>query len=179
MLTDVNIFYYKENLEVGMFIYSVRASTVKFVALTLFLAVIIGALAISGEAGVVSAVSLATEIDYSNIKTKENRIAFMKNFGLEVDEKTEEEEAFRMPENFDRVILGYNELQKKQGLDLSKYQNKKVTRYTYKVINYKGEGEVYANLFVYRGKIVACDISSASPEGFVIPLTRVEKSNLK
>ena len=107
-----------------MFIYSVRASTVKFVALTLFLAVIIGGVAISTETGVVSAVSLATEIDYSNIKTKENRIGFMKNFGISVDEASEEEEAFLMPENFDRVILGYNELQKKQGLDLSKYKYK-------------------------------------------------------
>ena len=64
-----------------MFIYSVRASTVKFVAIMLFLAAIVGALAISSDAGVVSAVSLSTEIDYSRVKTKEQRIAFMKNFG--------------------------------------------------------------------------------------------------
>ncbi len=162
-----------------MFIYSIRASTVKFIALILFLGVVIGGLVISGQTGSVSAVSLATEIDYSGIKTKDQRVAFMKNFGIEVDAGSEEEEAFRMPENFDRVILGYNQLQKKQGLDLSKYQNKKVTRYSYKVTNYKGEGEVYANLFIHRGRIVACDISSASPEGFVIPLTQVERSNLK
>ena len=162
-----------------MFIYSIRASTVKFIALILFLGVVIGGLVISGQTGSVSAVSLATEIDYSGIKTKDQRVAFMKNFGIEVDAGSEEEEAFRMPENFDRVILGYNQLQKKQGLDLSKYQNKKVTRYSYKVTNYKGEGEVYANLFIHRGRIVACDISSASPEGFVIPLTQVERRNLK
>ena len=162
-----------------MFIYSIRASTVKFVALALLLAVISGGVAISADTGVVSAVSLATEIDYSNIKTKENRIGFMKNFGISVDEASEEEESFLMPENFDRVILGYNELQKKQGLDLSKYQNKKVTRYSYKVTNYAGGGEVLANLFVYRGKIVACDISSLSPDGFVIPLTQVERAKLK
>lgn len=162
-----------------MFIYSIKASTVKFVALTLFLAVIICGFAISGAGRSVSAVSLATEIDYSGVKTKEQRIAFMKNFGIEVDPSFEEEEAFRMPENFDRVILGYNQLQLKQGLDLSKYKNKKVTRYTYKVTNHKSEGEVFANLFVYRGKIVACDVSSASPEGFVIPLTQVERSSLK
>ena len=162
-----------------MFIYSIKASTVKFTLLLLFLAIVIGALAITTSTGSVSAVSLATEIDYSGVKTKDQRIAFMKNFGIEVDAGSEEEESFRMPENFDRVILGYNQLQKKQGLDLSKYQNKKVTRFSYKVTNYKGEGEVYANLFVHRGKIVACDISSASPEGFVIPLTQVEGSSLK
>lgn len=162
-----------------MFIYSIRASTVKFIALTLFLAVVIAGLAISAQTGSISAVSLATEIDYSGIKTKDDRIAFMKNFGIEVDKDSEEETSFLMPESFDRVILGYNQLQLKQGLDLSKYQNKKVTRYTYKLTNYKGEGEVFANLFVYRSKIVACDLSSASPEGFVIPLTMVDRSNLK
>ena len=162
-----------------MFIYSIRASTVRFVLLTLVLAVLVGGLAISGAAESVSAVSLATEIDYSGIKTKENRIAFMKNFGIEVDSDSESEQAFRMPEDFDRVIMGYNQLQLKQGLDLSKYKNKKVTLYSYKVTNYKGEGEVHANLFIHRGKIVACDISSLSPEGFVIPLTQVERSSLK
>lgn len=162
-----------------MFIYSIRASTLKFIALTLFLAVVIGVVAITAETESVLAVSLATEIDYSGVKTKDQRIAFMKNFGIEVDSGSEEEESFRMPDNFDRVILGYNQLQLKQGLDLSKYKNKKVTRYTYKLTNYKGEGEVYANLFVYRSKIVACDISSANPEGFVIPLTQVDRSNLK
>ena len=84
-----------------------------------------------------------------------------------------------MPDNFDRVILGYNELQKKQGLDLSKYAKKKVTRYAYKVTNYDSEGEVYANLFIHRGKIIACDLSSVSPDGFVVPLTLVDKAKLK
>ena len=62
---------------------------------------------------------------------------------------------------------------------MSKYQNKRVTRYTYKVTKYDSDGEVYANLFVFRGKIVACDISSADPTGFVIPLTRVDRDRLK
>ena len=45
--------------------------------------------------------------------------------------------------------------------------------------NYDSEGEVYANLFVYRGKIVACDICSADPKGFVLPLTQVDRARLK
>ena len=125
------------------------------------------------------AVSSSGEVNYSGIKTKENRLAFIRSFGVEIDESSEEESAFRMPEDFDRVILGYNILQQKQGLDLSKYKNKKVTRYTYKVTNYKDGGEVFANLFIYRGKVVACDLSSAEAEGFVIPLTLVARENLK
>ena len=162
-----------------MFIYSIRASTVKLVGvMALALALVFG-IVISGNANAISASSSATGIDFSGIKTNEQRVAFIENFGIKVEETPVEEEAFRMPEDFDRVILGYNELQKKQGLDLSKYQKKKVTRYTYKVTNYDSDGEVYANLFVYRGKIVACDLCSANPDGFVIPLTLVERSKLK
>ena len=162
-----------------MFIYSVRASTVKlfgFVALTL---VLLAGILLSGEGGTVAASGTATEVDYSGVKTNEARVAFIESFGIEIDDTPVEEESFTMPDDFDRVIVGYNELQKKQGLDLSKYQNKKVTRYTYKVTNYNADGEVYANLFVHRGKVVACDICSADPEGFVVPLTLVEKGNLK
>ncbi len=161
-----------------MFIYSVRASTIKFFGfIVLTLVVLVGVVALSGNDSVMA--SGSGEIDYSGIKTEEDRIAFIEGFGLKVDRDSAEEAAFTMPENFDRVILGYNELQKKQGLDLSKYARKKVTRYSYRVTNYDYDSEVYASLFVYRGKIVACDISSADPEGFVIPLTMVEKSSLK
>ena len=162
-----------------MFIYSIRGSTVKLFGVMALAIVLLFGIALSGSANSVSASSSATEIDFSGIKTNEDRVKFIENFGIKVEETPVEEEAFRMPENFDRVILGYNELQKKQGLDLSKYQKKRVTRYTYKVTNYDAESDVYANLFVFRGKIVACDICSANPDGFVIPLTLVEKSNLK
>jgi hypothetical protein len=162
-----------------MFIYSIRATTIRFILLTLALAVLVGGLAIGGAGESISAVSLATEIDYDGVKTKEKRIEFMREFGIEVDEGSEQEQAFRMPDSFDRVIAGYNQLQQRQGLDLSKYRNKKVTRYSYKVTNYKGEGDVIANLFIHRGRIVACDLSSQSPDGFVIPLTQVERQSLK
>ena len=162
-----------------MFIYSIRASTVKlfgFVALTLLL---IGVTLGFGGGETVMAAAGESGINFSGIKTNEDRVEFINGFGIKVESEPIEEEAFTMPENFDRVILGYNEIQKKQGLDLSKYANKRVTRYTYKVTNYNSEGDVYANLFVYRSKIVACDVCSASPTGFVVPLTQVEKNKLK
>ena len=162
-----------------MFIYSIRASTIKVCCVILLFAVILTGIVLSGRSGVVSAVSSAVGVDYSGIRDKDDRVEFIRSFGINIDDGSEEEAQFRMPESFDRVILGYNELQKKQGLDLSKYHNKRLTRYTYKVTNYRSDGEVYANLFVCRGKIVACDISSADPTGFVIPMTLVDRANLK
>ena len=92
----------------------------------------------------------------------------IERFGIKVMREGREEMSFAMPENFDRVILGYNELQKKQGLDLSRYKKKKVTRYTYEVTNYpEYEGKVYANLMIYKNKVISADICSADPDGFV------------
>ena len=161
-----------------MFIYSVRASTVKLSALiAVALILLVGVSAVATTDSV--AASAPVGINYSGMKTNEDRVAFIEQFGVRVDPNPVEEKPFLMPENFDRIISGYNELQKKQGLDLSKYAKKKVTRYTYKVENYDSEGEVFVNLFVHRQRIIACDISSISPEGFVIPLTLVDKERLK
>lgn len=162
-----------------MFVYSIRASTVKFLAFVLLSAVLLIGVAALGEGAVVFASGSGDGIDYSGIKDNEDRVKFIESFGIEVEDEAAEEKSFKIPDNLDRVILGYNELQKKQGLDLSKYTKKKVTRYTYKVTNYSSDEEVYASLFVYRNKIVACDLASASPDGFVIPLTLVDRANLK
>ena len=160
-----------------MFIYSVRASTLRFFGV-LFLTICLTVVLVLFGSGqtVFASGTVSGSVDYSGIRTAEDRAAFLKNFGIEVREGSEEETTFTMPENFDRVMLGYNELQKAQGLDISKYKKKKVTRYTYEVLNYPDyEGGVYANLLVYRGKIIACDVCSANPEGFVIPLTEFGK----
>ena len=166
-------------MEIYMFVYSIRASSVKFFAFVALSLVILGGLVLWGSGTAVAASGSGEWIDYSGIKTNEERVKFIESFGIEVEDTPIEEQSFAMPDNFDRVILGYNELQKKQGLDLSKFAKKKVTRYAYKVTNYNHEGDVYANLFVHRGRIVACDVSSVSPDGFVVPLTLVDKANLK
>ena len=162
-----------------MFIYSVRASTLKFAAFLILTAVfLLGITAFAGEELTPTA-SINGSVDYSGVSTNEERVAFIERFGIKVEQTPKEERSFPIPENFDRVILGYNELQKKQGLDLSRYVKKRVTRYTYRVTNHMSEGEVYANLFIYRGRVVAADISSLDPEGFVEPLTLADKTRLK
>ena len=159
-----------------MFIYSVRASTIKFfsvIALTLL--VLVGILVFGGSGDAVYASS--GNIYFSGVKTDEQRVAFISQFGIKVKAGAVEEEEFRVPENFDRVISGYNEIQKRQGLDLSRYKNKKVTRYTYRVTNCNStEREVYASLFVYRDRVIACDVSSGEPDGFVYPLIGIDRS---
>jgi hypothetical protein len=161
-----------------MFVYSIRASTVKFFAVILLaLAALIGALLLPSEVAVYAAAN-GREIDYGGMKTAEDRLAFIRSFGIEVKEEPLNEESFAMPEDFDRIIADYNQLQKKQGLDLEKYKRKKVTHYEYEVTNYKGDEQVRVNLIIYRNRIIACDLTNAEAGGFVIPLSAVDEEKL-
>ena len=127
-----------------------------------------------GDSAPTASVSTAPAAD-----TNDARVKFLTDLGWEVTPSPTESGEIRIPKAGDQVFDRYNELQKKQGLDLSKYTGKRVTRYTYLVTNYNADGEVYVNLFVYRNKIVAADVSSADPTGFVTPLLLVEPDSLK
>lgn len=157
-----------------MFVYSVRASTVKFFAvIVLTIAVLITAIAVGNSAALTT--SAEGGVKFGGIKTNEDRLAFISQFGINVAGEPKESVTFSVPENFDAVIAGYNELQKAQGLDISKYKNKKVTRYTYEVTSYDGyDGAVNVNLIIYKNTVVACDISSADPKGFIEPLVKLD-----
>ena len=162
-----------------MFIYTIRASTLKlFGCIILCIAVLVLLLTL-GQAETVFASAAGREINYSGMKTNEDRVAFIEGFGIKVKPEPVTEETFTMPEDFDRVILGYNQIQRTQGLDLTKYSRKRVTHYAYEVTNYDSDGTVFVNLLVYRGRIIGADISSMADGGFVSSLTEFDTSKLK
>ena len=151
-----------------MFIYSIRAGSVKIIAVMIITVALLIGVMVSGDTVFASSDGV-TEIDFNGIKTKEDRIAFIESFGARVNAESEESVSFVMPKSFDRVLFGYNEIQKAQGLDITKYAGKRVTRYTYQLIDYC-DADAYVSVFVFRNRIIALDVSSADPEGFVRPL---------
>ena len=148
-----------------MFVYSVRSKTIKFFAvIVLALAAMITLVAVI-PAGDIAA---SAGISYSDVYSNDDRIKFLSQFGWEVSGTPIEEVTVTVPKEFDTVYVGYNEMQKEQGLNLARYKGKDVTRYTYQITNYENyDGTVYANLLVYRGKIIGGDICSADTSGFV------------
>lgn len=159
-----------------MFIYSLKASTVKFCAVVcVALATLITLIAFVPVAAVDrdAAASVNADIDYTGIKTNDDRIKFLSQFGWQVEQEPVEVLEVTVPESFDKIFSSYNEIQKRQGLDLSKYKKKNVTRYTYKITNYDGyDGTVYANILVYRNKVIGGDVCSADVKGFMHGLAR-------
>ena len=153
-----------------MFIYSLRASTLKFFGvICVALATLITLIAFVPTYGSEDAPALKDEnISFDKIKTNDDRVEFLAQFGWQVNESPKSSAEVTIPAQFDKIFTGYNEIQKRQGLDLSKYKNKNVMRYTYEITNYDGyDGTVYANLLVYRNRVIGGDICSADVTGFI------------
>lgn len=154
-----------------MFVYSMRAGTIRFFGIIcVALAALITLIAFVPELQPVaaSAEGEAETVSYEKVRSDEDRIAFLAQFGWQVDATPVESTTVTVPREFDKVFAAYNELQRAQGLDLTQYGGKTVERYTYTVTNYEGyEGTVLANLLIYRGRVIGGDICSAATDGFL------------
>lgn len=96
------------------------------------------------------------------------RIAFLGGFGWQVDEEPSEILEIVIPDQFDSVYEQYNQLQKKQGYDLTRWRGKTARRYTYRILNYpNAQDEVFANLILCDGQVIGGDVSSVALNGFM------------
>lgn len=153
-----------------MFIYSFRAGTVKLLgvvcaALTVLITLIafVPTYSISTGAG-----DSAVGYSYDKVKSQDDVVSFLSQFGWAVESAPVEVKTVTLPSEFDKIFAAYNEIQKSQGLNLLKYKNKEVTRYTFAVTNYADyDGTVYANVLVYRNRVIGGDICSADVSGFI------------
>ncbi len=160
-----------------MFVYSMKASTLKFFGVTTVALVALVTLLIfipAAEPAVSDGVMDVVEtVNFDKIKTAADRVEFLRQFGWEVENTPIEEAEVTIPAEFDKIYKSYNELQKKQGFDLTKYMKKDAMRYTYKITNYPDyQGEVYANIIIYKKKVIAGDVCSADANGFIHGLDR-------
>ena len=100
--------------------------------------------------------------------TNDARVKFLTDLGWEVTASPAEATEVRIPREADEVFSRYNELQKNQGYDLTKYAGKKFMRYVYQINNFPDAKEpVYATLLVYKDRIIGGDITDTTPGGRV------------
>ena len=160
-----------------MFVYSVRSSSIKFFSVVILCLFVLSVVITISSSDYIYAMSNGIEVNFDGIKNNEDRVRFIEQFGLATDEEFTEE-SIVLPSTLDRVLSEYNQMQKRQGLDLSKYLGKRVNRYTYKVKNYNYDGAVYVNLIIYRDRIISCDISSLEGVGFALPLCDINTEDI-
>ena len=100
--------------------------------------------------------------------SNKSRKEFFNTYGWETSNEAIEINDVAIPHKFDEVYSEYNNIQKKQNMDLSKYKGKMVKQYIYEITNYplhpKG---VRGDMLVYGGQIIACTVYSLELNGFM------------
>ena len=101
--------------------------------------------------------------------TNAKNIEFISQYGWKVSENPIEIVKVTLPPKDDPQYINYQAIQKEAGLDLDKFSDKPLTRYTYTVLNYprKISEPVRLNLLVYDGLQIAGDVMTVSSDGFM------------
>ena len=102
------------------------------------------------------------------VTNNDSRVEFLQQQGWEVSASPAESGQVRIPQESSEMFSRYNDLQKSQGYDLTKYAGKTVMRYVYRVNNYPDATEpVYATVLVYKNQVIGGDITDTSAGGKV------------
>ncbi len=117
-------------------------------------------------------IEAAAVVSPKGIKTNEDRIAYLGEYGWQVKEEPLATQELIVPKEFDESYTDYLALQAKQGFDLEKHAGKRLKRYTYEITNYPtGESGVQVNLLIYKNTVVGGEVLSARLDGFLHGLT--------
>ena len=109
------------------------------------------------------------------VTNNDSRVEFLQQQGWEVSASPAESGQVRIPQDASEMFSRYNDLQKSQGYDLTKYAGKTVMRYVYRVNNYPDATEpVYATVLVYKNKIIGGDITNTAPDGTMQGIVKAE-----
>ena len=110
----------------------------------------------------------ATATTAVSVVGNDDRVHFLNGFGWDVTTSPTESSQVRIPEKASDVFDRYNDLQKSQGFDLSRYAGQTVMRYVYKVNNYPGATEpVYATLLISKNQVIGGDVTNTAAKGVI------------
>ena len=96
------------------------------------------------------------------------RVAYLASLGWETDDEPLESLRLTLSETLEEPYRSYNELQLKQGFDLTPYLGKALERYAYRARNYPGRPDsCQIDLYVHNGVVVAGDVLCTGADGFI------------
>ena len=144
------------------------------VLLIIFVVVLLAVLLKNADAPVPAETGEEMTVTAENVRTNEDRVAYLAQFGWEVSAEPVQTQEVRIPTDPSDVFERYNDLQIAQGFDLHDYAGKTVRRYVYEVENYpNGEGQYYATLLICKGTVIGGDVCAAEKggvmHGFAMP----------
>lgn len=96
-------------------------------------------------------VDVSTDIKQNN----DDKLKFLKEKNIDVNDEPIQVIEVMVPNDMNDEYKEYNEIQKKQGFDLSKYKGKKLKQWTYSIKNDKNS---FVTILQDKDKIVGCHI---------------------
>ena len=110
----------------------------------------------------------STLVNTKGIKTNDDRIQFLSNYGWQVVPDPVAVEELLIPKEFDDSYHDYLSLQSEQGFDLTPLAGKRLKRYTYQITNYpSGQADVQVNLLIHKNTVVGGEVLSSKLDGFL------------
>ena len=157
-----------------MFVVNLKWTRKKSVVIIVVAALVLALIVLWASSGGTKA-----EVSSSNIRTNEDRVAYLSSLGWDCDPEYVVEKNIVIPREFNDVYTQYNEFQLSQGFDLRDYHGMEVTLYAYRVINYSEESEtVYAQLIICGSEVIGGDVHSTAADGFMLPLKRTAELDI-
>lgn len=153
-----------------MVIMTAKVSKSKLIAIALIVLVAVILLVVcltnSEKSGSAPAAENTAQAAPSELKTNDDRVAYLASYGWEVAQEPVQTQEVRIPTEPSEVFERYNDLQVSQGFDLHNYAGKSVKRYVYQISNYPDtEDTYYATLLVYKNAVIGGDVSSSAQGG--------------
>lgn len=105
------------------------------------------------------------------LSDRQARINYLAALGFEAVAESEKRQEILLPDEFDAVLAHYNELQKQQGFDLTRYAGQSVTLYSYRITNWPDpSATVIADLYCRKNRPIGGDVHSTALDGFMLGL---------
>ena len=112
----------------------------------------------------------------SSVKDNDDRVAFLRGMGWEVNSMPLSAQYTVLPDPFPPVLEEYNALQLQQGYDLLPYAGKTVNIFTYQTEDDHDGAKIYCTLYIFQGNVIGGDTHTISLNGAMFPLRRDSKN---
>ena len=106
------------------------------------------------------------------INSPEQVAEYLSAFGWETAAHASSVKPVEIPAEFTPTYEDYNNLQKMQGFDLTQYRSQTATMYTFEVFNHPSPKDVFANVLVHDGTVIAGDLVCYALDGFITGLAQ-------
>lgn len=138
---------------------SVNVRKLKIIAVISLSAILAG--------GIIYFMQTPEKTDRITLDSNSSRVGFLNMNGYDVSEENYQCDSVHIPYDFSAVYEQYNQIQIKQGFNLSKFKGKEADIYTYHLNNDENMNLV---LIMHDNTLIGCDVHNSEYGSEILPL---------